>query len=122
MRSRGKNLGGVHHAQCRGSSIGIDLSLEDPIHGDAGNAVVVVEEPEPAHTCSREAEVCRGASRPAFRESPSRGPWIGPMNPSAGVAHGWIRILDAWGRATPASGHAEPIDRDRVAGRAGGAG
>ncbi len=32
MRSRGKDLGGIHHAQCKRSSVGIDLALEDSIH------------------------------------------------------------------------------------------
>src|SRR5438552_3115804 len=87
MRSSGEGVGGENHRQFRGSTVGIDLELEDPVHGDAGGAVVGAQESEPAHARSRETEVSHGAGYLGFRESPAAGPGIGSVNPGAGVAH-----------------------------------
>src|SRR6266513_2856091 len=127
MRSAGKDVGGEHCGQSRGSGVGIDVALEDPIHGDAGNAVVAVEESEPAYPRSREADVCSVARYLDFRESPGGGPRIGPVNPVTDIAHGRRRIINACGTGTAGSrsvttGHIERIDDDMSAARGRGAG
>src|SRR5438046_2978273 len=121
MRSSGEGVGGENHRQFRGSTVGIDLELEDPVHGDAGDAVVGAEESEPAHARSRETEASHGAGYLGFRESPAAGPGIGSVNPGAGVAHGRIRIVKACGDPT-STGHVERIDDDVGAACGGGAG
>src|SRR6267143_4225679 len=109
--------GGEEHGRFTGRTPSIYLTHEDPVDRESRLTIVVIAGTEAAHGGSREAEDCQGTGCVNFRVSPAGGPWVGPVNPSARIAHGRIRIFNAYRGARTA--HVERIDEDVGAARGG---
>src|SRR5688572_8074904 len=111
--------GSEEHGPFKGRTVGIHLTHEDPVYRDSRLTVVGIAGTEQAHLRSREADSCQGTGGLGFRKSPAAGPWISPVNPGAGVAHGRIRIFNACRSARETTSHVERIDDDVGAARGG---
>src|SRR6266850_687236 len=111
--------GGEEHGRFSGRTPSIYFTHEDPVDRESRLTIVEIAGTQPAHGGSREAEDCQGTGCVNFRVSSAGGPWVGPVNPSARIAHGRIRIFNAY-RGAPGTGHVVRIDDNVGAARGGG--